>query len=61
MKKSIYYWSPCLTKVGIKSTLIIISVAKYSKEYEVKILDVFGEWTPIKNIHDNGRNRKINF
>ena len=57
MKKSIYYWSPCLTKVGtVKSTLnSAISVAKYSKEYEVKILDVFGEWTPYKEyLSDNG-------
>tara|TARA_B100000900_G_scaffold349620_1_gene315839 strand:+ start:10679 stop:11827 length:1149 start_codon:yes stop_codon:yes gene_type:complete len=55
MKKSIYYWSPCLTKVGtVKSTLnSAISVAKYSKEYEVKILDVFGEWTPYKEYLSN--------
>tara|TARA_B100000902_G_C27294809_1_gene909279 strand:+ start:64 stop:1212 length:1149 start_codon:yes stop_codon:yes gene_type:complete len=55
MKKLIYYWSPCLTKVGtVKSTLnSAISVAKYSKEYEVKILDVFGEWTPYKEYLSN--------
>ena len=47
MKKSIVYWSPCLTKVGtMKSTLnSSISLAKYSKNYEVTILNVFGEWT----------------
>lgn len=47
MKKSIYYWSPCLTKVGtVKSTLnSAVSLAKYSKIYNVKILDVFGEWS----------------
>ena len=51
MKKSIYYWSPCLTKVGtVKSTLnSAISLAKYSKRYEVKILNVFGEWSKYKN------------
>ena len=50
MKKKIYYWSPCLTKVGtIKSTLnSAISLAKYSNEYEVKVLNVFGEWTKYK-------------
>lgn len=47
MKKSIVYWSPCLTKVGtMKSTLnSSISLAKYSKNYDVTILNVFGEWT----------------
>ena len=47
MKKSIVYWSPCLTKVGtMKSTLnSSISLAKYSKNCEVIILNVFGEWT----------------
>ena len=47
MKKSIVYWSPCLAKVGtMKSTLnSSISLAKYSKNCEVIILNVFGEWT----------------
>ena len=51
MKKSIYYWSPCLTKVGtVKSTLnSAISLAKYSKTYNVKILDVFGEWSSYRD------------
>ena len=51
MKKSIYYWSPCLTKVGtVKSTLnSAISLAKYSKNYDVKILNVFGEWSKYKS------------
>tara|TARA_B100000963_G_scaffold144100_1_gene125563 strand:+ start:17630 stop:18778 length:1149 start_codon:yes stop_codon:yes gene_type:complete len=52
MKKSVYYWSPCLTKVGtVKSTLnSAISLAKYSKLYNVKILNVFGEWNNYKKI-----------
>ncbi len=57
MKKSIYYWSPCLTKVGtVKSTLnSAISLAKYSKLYSVKILNVFGEWSNYKKIlEENG-------
>lgn len=55
MKKKIYYWSPCLTKVGtIKSTLnSAISLSKYSKNYEVKILNVFGEWTEYKDYLEN--------
>ena len=46
MRKRIYYWSPCLTEVGtVKSTLnSAISLAKYSKNYEVILLNVFGEW-----------------
>ena len=46
MKKKIYYWSPCLTNIGtVKSTLnSAISLAKFSNIYEVKILNVFGEW-----------------
>ncbi len=47
MKKSVVYWSPCLDKVGtVKSTLnSAISLAKYSKDYEVTIINVFGEWS----------------
>ena len=50
MKKSIVYWSPCLTKVGtMKSTLnSAISLAKYSENYDVTILNVFGEWTEFR-------------
>ena len=50
MKKSIVYWSPCLTKVGtMKSTLnSAISLAKYSENYDVTILNVFGEWTKFR-------------
>ena len=52
MKKTIYYWSPFLTKVGtVKSTInSAISLAKYSKSYKVKILNVFGEWSNYKSI-----------
>ena len=60
MKKSIYYWSPCLTKVGtVKSTLnSAISLAKYSKNYDVKILNVFGEWSKYKN-YNKKKNVKV--
>jgi len=45
--KNVYYWSPCLTKVGTyKSTInSAISLAKYSnKQYSVKIINSCGEW-----------------
>ena len=51
MKKTIYYWSPCLAKIAtIKATInSAISLAKYSKMYQVKIIDVCGEWSKYKN------------
>ena len=51
MKKTIYYWSPFLTKVGtVKSTLnSAISLAKFSNDYNVIIINIFGEWTKYKN------------
>ena len=51
MKKSIYYWSPCLTKVAtIKATMnSAISLARYTDLYDVKIINVCGEWTENKN------------
>ena len=51
MKKTIYYWSPCLDKIAtIKATInSAISLAKYSEMYEVKIIDVCGEWSKYKN------------
>ena len=56
MKKTIYYWSPCLTHVGtIKSTLnSSIALAKYNSNYEVVLLNVFGEW----NTHKKYLNKK---
>jgi glycosyltransferase involved in cell wall biosynthesis len=52
MKKYIYYWSPCLDKVGtVKSTLnSALSVSKFSNDFEVKIINVFGEWNEHKKI-----------
>ena len=51
MKKTIYYWSPCLAKIAtIKATInSAISLAKYSRTYQVKIIDVCGEWSKYKN------------
>ena len=61
MKKSVMYWSPCLTKVGtVKSTLnSAISLAKYSEDYEVTIINVFGEWSSYeKYLNRNNVNLK---
>ena len=50
MKKTIYYWSPCLNKVGtVKATINSAkSLLRYSEDYNVKIIDVFGEWHEYK-------------
>ena len=61
MKKSVVYWSPCLTKVGtVKSTLnSAISLAKDSEDYEVTIINVFGEWSSYqKYLNRNNVNLK---
>ena len=57
MKKSVYYWSPFISKVGtVKSTLnSACSLAKYSQNYDVRIINVFGEWSEYqKKIEENG-------
>ena len=48
--KVIYYWSPCLTPVGtVKSTInSAVALSKYNKDYQVKILNVFGSGMNIK-------------
>ena len=55
--KDIYYWSPCLGKVGTYFSTInsAISIMKYSKEeVKVKIINVCGEWDNEKDlIKDN--------
>jgi len=51
--KTIFYWSPCLTKVGtIKSTVnSAIGVSRYSNEkYKVKIINTCGEWDAYSEI-----------
>ena len=52
MKRKIYYWSPSISKVGtIKTTLnSAISLAKFQNDYEIKILNVFGEWSKYKTL-----------
>ena len=46
MKKKIFYWSPCLNPVGtVISTINSASAfSKYSKEYDVFIINACGEW-----------------
>ncbi len=46
--KEVYYWSPCLTKVGTYRSTInsAMSLANYSnKQYSVKIINSCGEWS----------------
>lgn len=59
MKKTIYYWAPCLDRVGTEKSASnsAISLAKYSKEYDITVLNVFGEWNQFKKIFlDNNVN-----
>ncbi len=51
--QKIYYWSPCLTKVGTHRSTInsAISLAKYSsKDFKVSIINTCGEWNDSKKI-----------
>ena len=53
--KTIFYWSPCLSRVGtVKSTInSAISLSKYSKEnYKVKIINACGEWDEFSEIFE---------
>lgn len=42
----IYYWAPCLNKVGTyKSTInSAIALAKYSKKHKIRVINSCGEW-----------------
>ena len=54
--KKIFYWSPCLTKVGTyKSTInSALSLSKYSnKQFSIKVINVCGEWNEEKDILKN--------
>ena len=61
MKKTIYYWSPCIDKVGtVKSTMnSALAVSKFSREYDVKVINVFGEWNDCKEIFFKNNVEKI--
>ena len=62
MKKSIYYWAPCLDRVGTEKSAknSAIAVAKYSKEYDVSVINVFGEWSNFKEIFEENGVKYIN-
>ena len=47
--REIYYWSPCLSKVGTVSSTInsAIGLSKYGK-YKVSIINACGEWDDYK-------------
>ena len=62
--KTIFYWSPCLTKVGtLKSTInSAISLSNYSnKEYKVKIINACGEWDEYLEIFKKNKIDVITF
>ncbi len=62
--KTIFYWSPCLNKVGtVKSTLnSAISLSNYSNnEYRVKIINTCGEWDEYSELFKKNNIDVINF
>ena len=62
--KSVYYWSPCLNKVGtIKSPInSAISLARYSNDkHTIKIINICGEWEDYKEIFKKNNIEVINF
>ena len=62
--QSVYYWSPCLNKVGtVKSTInSAISLSKYSKnQYKIKLINICGEWEDYKEILKKNNIDLINF
>ena len=63
MKKKVIYWSPCLNAVGtIKSTVnSAVSLSKYSKDYEVAIINACGEWDKYLDYFKVNHVKIINF
>ena len=64
MKKTIFYWSPCLNPVGtVKSTLnSATSLMKYNEEkFEVTLINAFGEWDEHINILTKNNVKVIDF
>ena len=60
----IYYWSPCLEKVGTyKSTIhSAVALAKYSKtKYKVKVVNSCGEWNDKKDFFYKNNVEVIDF
>ena len=63
MKKKVIYWSPCLNPVGtIKSTInSAVSLSKYSRDYEVAIINACGEWDKYLDYFKENHVKIINF
>ncbi|WP_415272019.1 glycosyltransferase [Candidatus Pelagibacter sp. Uisw_121] len=63
MKKKVIYWSPCLNPVGtIKSTInSAVSLSKYSKDYEVTIINACGEWDKYLDYFKENHVKIVNF
>jgi len=62
--KTVFYWSPCLAKVGtVKSTInSAIALSKYSREkYIVKIINSCGEWDEYSELFKKNKVEVINF
>ena len=59
IKKTIYYWSPHInsTVATVKAVLNSLSgLNKYSDNYDVSLINVFGEWSYYKNKKKNDIN-----
>ena len=62
--KSIYYWSPCLDKVGTVNSTInsAISLSKYYKsDFKVYLINSCGEWDDYEEIFSSNGVNIINF
>ena len=58
-EKKIFYWSPCLDRVGTVISTInsAISLSRYDKNNDVRIINVCGEWDQYrKKLNDNSVN-----
>ena len=63
LQKKILYWSPHLTEIGTINSVInsIKSFKKFSKDnFNIKIINLFGEWSKIKKFHENQNSFLIN-
>ena len=64
MRKTIFYWSPCLNPVGtVKSTLnSAVSTMRYSGDkFEVTLINSCGEWDPYLEYLDKTNIKVVNF
>ena len=53
MKKKVFYWSPHINEQIATVKAVVnsaFSLVKYDKNYEPVILNVFGEWSSLKNL-----------